>query len=191
MKTPPSILVAAAVLVGIVFFGEGRTGVGAQDSSSAMIARIEGRQSPNRQGHDGFTLQELMQKYRVPGVSVAVIKDFEIHWAKSYAVADVETGLPVEPGTTFQTASISKPVTAMAVLKAVQDGRFSLDADINALLKSWKVPQNEFTKARPVTPRALLSHTSGAGDGFGFPGYHPSEPRRTLVQIFAGQSPPM
>ena len=101
MKTPHSILVAAAVLVGIVFFGEGRTGVGAQDSSSAMIARIEGQQSPNRQGHDGFTLQELMQKYRVPGVSVAVIKDFEIHWAKGYGVADVETGLPVEPGTTF------------------------------------------------------------------------------------------
>jgi hypothetical protein len=91
MKTPHSILVAAAVLVGIVFFGEGRTGVGAQDSSSAMIARIEGQQSPNRQGHDGFTLQELMQKYRVPGISIAVIKDFEIHWAKGYGVADVET----------------------------------------------------------------------------------------------------
>ena len=91
MKTPHSILVAAAILVGIVFFGEGRTGVGAQDSSSAMIARIEGQQSPNRQGHDGFTLQELMQKYRVPGISIAVIKDFEIHWAKGYGVADVET----------------------------------------------------------------------------------------------------
>jgi len=154
-----------------------------------MIARIEGQQSPNRQGHDGFTLQELMQKYRVPGISVAVIKDFEIHWAKGYGVADVETGLPVEPGTTFQAASISKPVTAMAVLKAVQDGRFSLDADINSLLKSWKVPQNEFTKATPVTLRALLSHTSGAGDGFGFPGYHPSQPRPTIVQILAGEKP--
>ena len=189
MKTPHSILVAAAVLVGIVFFGEGRTGVGAQDSSSAMIARIEGQQSPNRQGHDGFTLQELMQKYRVPGISIAVIKDFEIHWAKGYGVADVETNLPVEPGTLFQAASISKPVTAMAVLKAVQDGRFSLDDDINNILKSWKVPQSEFTKLTPVTLRALLSHTSGSGDGFGFPGYHPSEPRPTLVQILAGQKP--
>jgi CubicO group peptidase (beta-lactamase class C family) len=136
MKTPHSILVAAAVLAGIVLFGESRTGVRAQDSSSQMIARIEGRQLPNRQGLDPFTLQEVMQKFRVPGVSIAVIKDFEIHWAKGYGVADVETALPVEPGTLFQAASISKPVTAMAVLKAVQDGRFSLDADINSLLKS-------------------------------------------------------
>jgi CubicO group peptidase (beta-lactamase class C family) len=189
MKTPHSILVAAAVLAGIVLFGESRTGVRAQDSSSQMIARIEGRQLPNRQGLDPFTLQEVMQKFRVPGVSIAVIKDFEIHWAKGYGVADVETALPVEPGTLFQAASISKPVTAMAVLKAVQDGRFSLDADINSLLKSWKVPQSEFTKATPVTPRALLSHTSGAGDGFGFPGYHPSQPRPTPVQILAGEKP--
>ena len=66
MKTPHSILVAAAVLVGIVFFGEGRTGVGAQDSSSAMIARIEGQQSPNRQGHDGFTLQDSCRSIGYP-----------------------------------------------------------------------------------------------------------------------------
>jgi CubicO group peptidase (beta-lactamase class C family) len=189
MKTPHSILVAAAILAGIVLFGERRTGVHAQDSSSEIIARIEGRQLPNRQGLDPFTLQEAMQKFRVPGVSIAVIKDFEIHWAKGYGVADVETGLPVEPGTLFQAASISKPVAAMAVLKAVQDGRFSLDADINSLLKSWKVPQSEFTKATPVTLRALLSHTSGAGDGFGFPGYHPSQPLPTLVQILAGEKP--
>jgi Beta-lactamase len=189
MKTPHSILVAAGVLAGIVLFGESRTGVHAQDSSSEMIARIEGPQLPNRQGLDPFTLQELMQKFRVPGLSIAVIKDFEIHWAKGYGVADVETDLPVAPGTLFQAASISKPVTAMAVLKAVQDGRFSLDADINSLLKSWKVPQSEFTKATPVTPRALLSHTSGAGDGFGFPGYHPSQPMvDTLGKPFAAEA---
>jgi CubicO group peptidase (beta-lactamase class C family) len=52
-----------------------------------------------------------------------------------------------------------------------------------------KGPQSEFTKATPVTPRALLSHTSGAGDGFGFPGYHPSQPRPTPVQILAGEKP--
>ena len=65
----------------------------AQDSGVA-IARIEWRQSPNRQGLDPLTLQEVMQKYRVPGVSVAVIKDFELHWAKGYGVADVEGALP-------------------------------------------------------------------------------------------------
>ena len=90
-----------------------------------MMARIEGAQSPNRQGLDPLTLQQVMDRFRVPGVSVAVIRDFEIHWAKGYGVADVENGAPVDADTLFQAASISKPVTAMAAMRAVQDGRFS------------------------------------------------------------------
>src|SRR5437870_2446311 len=154
-----------------------------------MIARIENAQSPNRQALDGYTLTQVMARYHVPGVSVAVIKDFEIHWAKGYGVADVETGSAVATNTMFQAASISKPVAAMAVVRAVQEGRFSLDDDINTILKSWKLPESEFTRGHPVTPRALLSHTSGLGDGFGFPGYHPSAPRPTVVEILNGSKP--
>ncbi len=162
----------------------------ADDSSAAaMMARIENVQSPNRQGLDGYTLRQVMERFRVPGVSVAVIKDFEIHWAKGYGVADVEAGAAVENNTLFQAASISKPVAAMAVVRAVQDGRFSLDDDVNTILKSWRLPDSEFTRGHPVTPRALLSHTSGLGDGFGFPGYHPSAPRPTVVEILNGSKP--
>jgi len=125
----------------------------------------------------------------VPGVSVAVIKDFDIHWAKGYGVADVETGARVAPDTLFQAASISKPVAAMAAVRAAQDGRFSLDDDINTILRTWKLPDSEFTRGHPVTPRALMSHTSGLGDGFGFPGYHPSSDRPTLVEILDGRTP--
>jgi CubicO group peptidase (beta-lactamase class C family) len=189
MKESLAVFIAAAFLAGVIGLAASAAEVLAQDSTSALIARVEGRQSPNRQGLDPFTLQEVMQKYQVPGVSVAVIKNFEIHWAKGYGVADAETGLPVEPHTLFQAASISKPVTAMAVLKAVEEGRVSLDADINEMLQSWKVSHGEFTQTLPVTPRALLSHTSGADDGFGFPGYHPAQLRPTLVQILAGEKP--
>jgi len=80
-----------------------------QHSGPALIARIEGRQSPNRQGLDPYTLYEVMQKHLVPGVSVAVIKDFDIHWVKGFGTADVETGRPVVATTLFQAASISKP----------------------------------------------------------------------------------
>ena len=158
-------------------------------SPAAMMARIEGAQSPDRQGLDRLTLQQVMEQFHVPGVSVAVIKDFKIDWAKGYGVADVETGTRVDADTLFQAASISKPVAAMAAVRAVQDGRFSLDQDINTILKSWKLPDSEFTRGHPVTPRALMSHTSGLGDGFGFPGYHPSAPRPTLVEILNGSQP--
>lgn len=161
----------------------------AQISSADAMARVEAAQTPNRQGLDPFTLKEVMDKYHVPGLSIAVIRDFEIHWAKGYGVADVSTGASIENDTLFQAASISKPVAAMAVLKAVEEGKFSLDDDINKILKSWQLPRDGFTSGRPVTPRALLSHTSGTGDGFGFPGYHPSAPLPTTVQILDGQSP--
>jgi CubicO group peptidase (beta-lactamase class C family) len=154
-----------------------------------MMARIENAQVPNRHGLDGNTLRQVMERFRVPGVSVAVIKDFAIHWAKGYGVADVESGAAVENNTLFQAASISKPVAAMAVVRAVQDGRFALDDDINTILKSWKIPESELTRGHPVTPRALLSHTSGLGDGFGFHGYHPSAPRPTVVEILNGRTP--
>ncbi|MBL8988763.1 MAG: serine hydrolase, partial [Gemmatimonadetes bacterium] len=68
---------------------------GAQDDAAAMIARIEAPQLPNRQGFDPLTLSQLMERFRVPGVSIAVIKDFKIHWAKGYGLADVEANRPV------------------------------------------------------------------------------------------------
>ena len=154
-----------------------------------FMARIEGPQKPNRQGYDSFTLEEIMKKAQVPGVSVAVIRDFAIHWAKGYGVADSRSQTGVTPDTMFQAASISKPVTALAFLRLVQEGKLRLDEDVNRYLTSWKVPESEFTRDQPVTPRALFSHTSGTGDGFGFPGYEPSQPRPSLVQILNGEKP--
>jgi CubicO group peptidase (beta-lactamase class C family) len=163
----------------------------AQDRTAAgYVARIEGVQ-PGAGANElaGLTLAQLMDRFKVPGVSIAVIRDFEIHWAKGYGTRDVETGEPVDVETLFQAASISKPVAAMGVLKAVQDGLFTLDTDINTILTSWKLNGEGFTTERPVTPRGLTSHTSGLGDGFGFPGYDPAGPVPSVVQILEGEPP--
>jgi len=156
---------------------------------SAVSAQAAIEQAQTQPGEDRLgtrTVAELMEEFGVPGVSIAVIQDFKIHWAKAYGVADVETGQLVDIETMFQAASISKPVAAMGVLRAVQDGLFSLDDDINDILDSWTLDGREFTGNRPVTPRTLTSHTSGLGDGFGFPGYDPEQPLPTTVQILEG-----
>ncbi len=184
---PLALLIRAVLLLASVLALPAPAG--AQDDSAPFIARIEAAQSPNRQGFDGLTIPELLARFKVPGVSVAVIKDFKIHWAKGYGLADVTANRPVEVTTAFQAASISKPVMAMAAVRLAQEGRLSLDQNINSLLKSWKVPESELTRVPPVTPRSLLSHTSGSDDGFGFPGYEPDAPRPTVPQILNGESP--
>jgi CubicO group peptidase (beta-lactamase class C family) len=160
-----------------------------EDDVQQQIARIEGPQTPNRQGLDDLTLQDAMKLFHVPGVSIAVIKDFKIAWAKGYGISDVKTGQPVGVDTLFQAASISKPVTAMAVLRLVQEGRFLLDDDVNTLLKTWKIPRSALTREQSVTPRSLFSHTSGADDGFGFPGYAPGAALPSAAQVLNGEPP--
>jgi len=187
MPHPGVTMRAAAAVTAALMSATLPSFAAAQSAPADFMAIIEGRQeSAGENGLGTLTVEELMERFHVPGVSVAVIRDFRIHWAKGYGVADVQTGALVDPETMFQAASISKPVAAMAVLKAVQDGLFTLDDDINSILTSWKLDGGEFTRRRPVTPRTLTSHTSGLGDAFGFPGYDPADPIPTPVQIFEG-----
>ena len=176
-------------LLMLVALAIGAPAAQAQDSVATLIARIEGAQPVPASAADSVSLAALMERFNVPGVSVAVIKDFRVHWARSYGVADRETGRPVLPNTPFQAASISKPVTAMAALRLVQDGKLQLDGDINTVLRSWRIPVTDLNRTRPVTARALFSHTSGADDGFGFPGYDPGAPLPTMPQLLDGQAP--
>jgi len=161
----------------------------AQADVKAMINLIEAPQKAGVGELEKLSLEQLMDKLHVPGVSIAVIKDFKLHWAKTYGVRDVQTGTPLNLQSRFQAASISKPVTAMAAMRLVQDGRLNLDTNINTYLKSSHLPVNPSFPNQPVTPRALFSHSSGAADGFGFPGYEPEAPLPTTVEILEGKPP--
>ncbi|MGH9640993.1 MAG: serine hydrolase domain-containing protein, partial [Terriglobales bacterium] len=133
------------------------------------------------------TLADRMGALHVPGVSIAVIHHGTLEWARGFGVVKLG-GAPVTPETLFQAASISKPITALAVLNLVDGGKIKLDANANEYLRSWKLPENEFTAREKVTVRELLSHTAGVTVG-GFGGYYAGEPLPTLRQILDGQPP--
>ena len=152
------------------------------ERSLAPTILIEGQQP------ESFTLTERMALHAVPGVSIAVLKDGELDWARAYGTADTETGASVSTSTLFQAASISKPLAAMAALRLVEDGRVALDADVNDALRSWQVPASTWTGGRPVTLRGLLTHTAGLSVS-GFPGYAAGDPIPTAVQVLDGTGP--
>jgi len=135
-----------------------------------------------------LSLEQLMRLYKVPGLSVAVVDDFKIVWAKGYGVTEAGTQTPVTTHTLFQAGSISKPVAATGTMSLVQQGKLSLDENVNLKLKSWQVPDNEFTKDQKVTLRRIMSHSAGL-TVHGFPGYEVGTPIPTLIQIFNGEPP--
>jgi CubicO group peptidase (beta-lactamase class C family) len=150
------------------------------ESNLFPVVRIKGR-SPGQ-------LAERMTQLHVPGVSVAVINDHKIEWAKAYGLADSQAKTPLRTETLFQAGSVSKPIAAMAALKLVEEGKLNLDRDVNLQLKTWKVPENKYTEKHPVDLRAILSHTAGF-TVHGFPGYAVGKPIPTLPQILDGVKP--
>lgn len=133
------------------------------------------------------SLAERMQALHVPGVAIAVVRRGQLDWSRGYGVTG-SGGLPVSGRTLFQAGSVSKPVAAVAALALVQRGKLSLDAPANAVLRSWQLPETQWTQATPVTLRRLLSHTAGTSV-HGFQGYAAGENLPTLQQVLDGQPP--
>ncbi len=106
------------------------------------------------------TLAELMEFYDVPGLSAAVIHEGELVWSRAFGFRDLEAQQPVFPDTRFRIESITKTLTARAVLRLTEKTRISLDEPVNPHLSRWKIPDSDFG-VRDVTLRNLLSHSSG------------------------------
>ena len=161
-----------------------------QSGSEAQIKRVEQGLLPVVliKGEPGWSIAERMKHYKVPGLSIAVIKDFKIAWARGYGLKDVQTNEAVTTETLFQAGSISKSVNAAVAMKKVEQGKISLDEDINNKLTTWKLPDNELTAKKKVTLREILSHTAGT-TVHGFPGYAVNEKIPTLPQVLDGVPP--
>jgi CubicO group peptidase (beta-lactamase class C family) len=103
-------------------------------------------------------IQAQMEHLHVPGVTVAVVKDGELFFAKGYGYADVEKGIAVDPETTaFRIGSVSKLFTWTAVMQLVEQGKLDLDADVNTYL-DFEIPA---TYPEPIAMKHLMSHTPG------------------------------
>lgn len=102
----------------------------------------------------------LMEKYAIPGVNIAIIRQGEILWTHAYGFADKEKSIPMKPETICRVESISKSVTAWSIVKLVEQGRISLDDPVVKHLKTWKFPPSAFNP-ETITIRQLLSHSAG------------------------------
>ncbi len=140
----------------------------AQSDTEERIRRIQqGLAPPVLVQGETPAMQPLvarMTELKVPGVSIAVIHQGRIEWARGFGITRTE-GPPVTEQTLFQAASISKPVFALAVLHLVDAGKLNLDADVNDYLKDWKLPDNDLTRQSKVTLRGdplAFRRTDGA-----------------------------
>lgn len=138
------------------------------------------------------SLKQRMSQLEVNAVSIAVVRDLELEWSRAYGYADRERKIAATPGTLFQAGSISKPIAALAALRRVDAGSLDLDRDVNGYLKSWQLPDNEFTAVHKVTLRNILNHTAGL-TVWGFPGYARGADALSTVDVLEGRgnTPPV
>jgi len=151
---------------------------------TGLIQQVQIKGQPARK----WNLADRMALHRVPAVSIAVIRDYRIEWARAYGWRDADAKAPATVDTLFQAASISKPVAAAAALGCVEKGLIGLDDEVNGRLTSWKVPENEFTAGQKVTLRRILSHSAGL-TVHGFGGYPTGTAVPTLLQVLNGENP--
>lgn len=134
------------------------------------------------------TIAERMAGYKVKGMSIAVIQDYKIVWAKGYGWADEAEKRPVTTQTLFEPGSISKSLNAVGILKLAQDKKVDLYTDVNTYLTSWKFPYDSLSKGKKITLAQILSHTAGLST-YGFPGQSAKGEVPTVLQVLDGKPP--
>ena len=174
----------------IPFFAQAQQPTYSKDIE-AKIKQVETNLSGWLQIQDSmneWTLQERMAYYKLRGLSIAVIHNYKIEWARGYGLADTATKKPVTTQTLFQAGSISKSLNGVGVLKLVQDKKIDLYADINTYLRSWKFPYDSLSKGKKISTANLLSHTAGL-TVHGFPGYANGDTIPSLPEVLDGKTP--
>lgn len=165
---------------------------GAQSRAAQIDKTLRGAGRVTGQPDSAFSMEDRMRYWHVPGASLAIIEDGRIAFARGYGVFEFGGTKPVDTTTLFQAGSISKPVFATAALKLVEQGKLSLDEDVNDKLASWQIPPSSFNATEKVTLRRLLTHSAGL-TVWGFPGYAADKPVPSVVDVLNGKgnTPPV
>ena len=100
-------------------------------------------------------VQAEMAKQKIPGMSVAVVSDRQVRWSAGFGTQDIENNIPARAATVYRLGSISKPITAVAVMQLFERGKLDLDAPVQKYCPA--VPEKQW----PVTTRHLLGHLAG------------------------------
>lgn len=154
------------------------------------IYKIENGLQPNLQVQGDsiphYNMEERMKELGIPGVSIAILNEGQIEWAKGYGIADSSENRSVTTETMFLAGSISKPVSAIIAHQLAEENIINLDSNVNNYLSSWKLPDNEFTKKEKVTIRRILNHTAGL-TVWGFPGYDKGDTIPSVPEVLDGK----
>lgn len=135
-------------------------------------------------GSSGDNILDRMAFYKVKGLSIAVVEDYKVVWAKGYGWADENQRQPVTDKTMFMAASVSKSINSMGVMKLVQDKQLDLTKDINDYLVSWKFPYDRVSNGKKITTLNLLTHTAGVNNGA--PSYSTKDTVPTILEVLNG-----
>ncbi|RKR05232.1 CubicO group peptidase (beta-lactamase class C family) [Flavobacterium sp. 90] len=129
---------------------------------------------------------EMMLKYNLKGLSVAVFENYKIIWTNQWGIKASDSKEKIDENTAFSTASISKPITAIVCAMLEEKGLINLDDPIENYLERWKLPESTFSKDTKVTWKQLLSHTAGTSQG-GFEDYYTGDSIPTIVESLQGK----
>ena len=129
---------------------------------------------------------KLLDRYDVPGASIALVRDGEVTWSSAYGEADPEEGQPTTEETLFRVQSITKSVTAWGVMKLVEQDEIGIDDPVGDHITTWELPDAQHPWDG-VTVQRLLSHSAGLPAG-GYESVPPNREPPPLRKALSGEA---
>ncbi|MFP9100637.1 serine hydrolase [Flavobacterium sp. RHBU_24] len=178
----------ASIIAILFLFVTTLSSIKAQTPLQNRIKKVENGLIPYVpvKGLPGWTIAQRMGTHKIPGMSIAVIDNYKIDFAKSYGYADTIQKVPATNNTIYSAGSVSKMVTAIIVMRLVDKGLLDLDTDVNQYLTTWKIEPSSYTVGKGTTLRMLLSHTAGTSQSSYWGFKQGQAPLPSIKQILDG-----